>query len=286
MSQVLKYSIIRYYPWSERDEFINVVVVIESSSGVVYRILDPRHYNYKTILSPTEVQELWEVFEFSMFRTREFAFDKVRRQNRVPRRLSMPVERCLAELSGELQCSDIRTIFVQRDDPHLIVEYLNSLFDRQVVRHARKPRRRYPDRHRLLKRRLRSDLAQWEVLEKLLQGQELTVTVSWPMDFLYRSNGSESGIRVLDCSLTRSVSEAIRIVYGATRDIEETKRLDVSVIAVAGNRDVSPDTFNLANRVLRDRGPVLRLIDYDTDQGREELRRILGGKRILRERLV
>lgn len=285
MSQVLKYAIVRYYPWSERDEFINVGVVLESSLGVVYRFVEPRTYHLRTVLERDEVEELWEVFDFSLFGTRELARGKVQRESRVPRSLSIPLERCLGELSGELQCSDMRTIFVERDDPHLVLEYLNSLFDRQVVRHVKKPKRGYLERGRLLKSRLRRDLDHWHVLERLLPAQDLIVTVAWPMDFLYRLDGSESGIQVLDCGLKRT-GDAIRIAYGATRDIEESKRENVSVIGVVGNRDANPRVFDLVNKVLRNREPALKFIEYDTEQGKDTLRRILQAGEISRGLLI
>jgi len=281
MSQVLRYVIIRYFPWPERDEFINVGVLLESPAGTVYCLLEPRDYRLTTVLERSEVVELWEALEFSLFRTTEFAWDKVRRNHRLPRLLPMPLEECLSELSGALQCSDIRTILAQRDDSHLTLEYLNSLFDRQVVRHVKAPRKRPLEPRHLLKRRLRNDLAQWEVLERLLAAQDLVVTMTWPMDFVYTSDGSETGICVLDCG-TRESSADIRVAYGAARDIEESGKANASVIAVAGNQKKNPSTFGLANRVLSNREPALRLIDYDSEYGREELRRRLQGDGISR----
>lgn len=285
MSSVLRYAIIRYYPWSERDEFINMGVMLESSSGVVYRLLEPRNHHFRTVLEQDELGELWEVFEFSLFRTRGFARDKIQRESRIPRPLSMPLEKCLGELPGELQCSDIRTIFLERDDPHLVLEYLNSVFDRQVVRHVKAPKRRYLEPRRLLKRRLRSDLAHWEVLERLLPEQDLIVTMAWPMDFIYSSDGSEIGIRVLDCGV-KGIGAVMRVAYGAARDIEETGKANTSVIAVAGNREINPAPFDLANRALGNREPALILIDYDSEQGKEDLRRRLQGDGISRRFLI
>jgi len=101
------------------------------------------------------------------------------------------------------------------------------------------------------------------------------------MDFIYSSNGSETGIRVLDCGI-KDISGAIRVAYGAARDIEESGKANASVIAVAGNREKNPNSFNLANRVLRNREPALRLINYDSEDGREDLRRRLQGDGISR----
>lgn len=285
MSTILRYAIIRYYPWSERDEFVNIGVLLESPSGVIYRLLESRTHRFTTVLERDELEELWEVFEFSLFRTRGFALEKMQRVSRTPRPLSVPFEKCLSELSGELQCSDIRTIFLERDDPHLVLEYLNSLYDRQVVRHVKVPKRRYIERGRLIKPRLKSDLAHWQVLERLLPAQDLVVTVAWPMDFLYRLDGTERGIRVLDCSL-KAISDAIRIAYGAARDIQESERPNLSVIAVVGNRDLNSSAFDLTNRVLRNKEPALRLIEYDTTQGKEELRRVLQSGEIARAFLI
>ena len=142
MAQILRYVIIRYFPWPERDEFVNVGILMESSTGTVYCLLEPRSYRLTTVLERSEVMELWEALEFSLFRTTEFDWDKVRRNHRLPRPLLMPLEKCLSELSGAIQCSDIRRILVQRDDSHLTLEYLNRIFDRQVVRHVKAPRKR------------------------------------------------------------------------------------------------------------------------------------------------
>lgn len=284
MSNTFRYAIIRYYPWSERDEFINVGVILEGPGGVIYRLLEPRTYRLTTVLERDELEELWEALEFSLFRTREFAQDRVQRESKIPRRLSAPLEKCLSELPSELQCSDIRTIFLKRDDAHLVSEYLHRLFDREVVPRIRVPKRRYLERRHLIKPRLRTDLIHWQVLERLLQAQDLIVTVAWPMDFLYRWDGFESGIRVLDCGV-KTVGDAIRVVYGADRDIEESDKPNVSVIAVVGNQDAKPDVYQLITRVLSNR-PALRLIQYDTEQGKEDLRRMLQPPEISRKRLI
>lgn len=274
MAHVLKYAILRYLPWSERDEFVNIGVVLEGPSGVAYRLLEPRNYRLTTVLEQDEVIELWEAVEFSLFRTKDVDRRKVQLNGRSPRQPSMPLKKCLAQLSGMLQCTDVRTIEVKRDEPHLALEYLNSLFDRYVVRRMKQPRKRALEPRRLLKPRLRSDFAQWEVLDSLLPAQDLIVTMPWPMDFIYRSNGWESGIQVLDCGL-KGVTQAVRIAYGAARDIEETQRMNTSVIAVAGNNARNPTAFDLANRVLANREPALVFLNYDTEQGRHELYRIL-----------
>jgi hypothetical protein len=273
MAHVIRYATLRYFPWSERDEFVNIGVVLQSPLGAAYRLLEPRHYRLTTALDRDDVVELWEAFEFALFRTKDIDQRKVQADSKLLRPLSAPLEKCLAELSGTLQCSDIRTIEVSRDEPHLALEYLNSLFERYVVRRMKQPKKITLQPRRLLSRRLRSDFAQWQVLHTLLPGQDLIVRMAWPMDYIYRRNGWESGIQVIDCSLKR-VSQAIRIAYGAARDIEETRPVNISVIAVAGNYATNPDAFALANRVLAGREPVT-FIDYDNDKDRQILYRVL-----------
>lgn len=274
MSTVLKYSILRYFPWPDRDEFVNVGVILEGPTGTIYRLQEPRCVNYQVTLSSQDITEFWETVEFSLFGTMNFDVIKAIHNGGLHRPLEVGIEQSVKNLSGDLQCSDIRSVIIARQDPNIDAEYLNVIFDRQVSRRLKRMPKKTLDRQHLLKRRLKSDFANWKIIDKLEVG-DLIIRAPWPMDFIYTNGMSVNGLKVLDCSL-RGINDGIRIVFGSTKDVQESGRSDICIIGIIGNRKSNDNAYSLVTNVLGGHEmSALKLFDYDTEGGKAQLRKVL-----------
>ncbi|KPJ51568.1 MAG: hypothetical protein AMJ37_04615 [Dehalococcoidia bacterium DG_18] len=282
MEHKARYCVVRFMPEPIRGEFANIGIVLQSEFGILYRLLPPRlRRKAFTDIPLRELHTAEEMLKAAfgedapIIRVREggktLAIDKLRPEY---------LEQYQRLFSQTIRLSETRSLTLEFEDPYLLEEHLVSLFQLLVVP-APKPREYVLPKRRLLRPRVKRDLLDWEVYEKLEEDSVIFGTIPWKMDYTYKSNEHEVGIKIVDFGWKEATYVAGE-TWGAWMDMVQEKREPRCVRALFGNYNRQEDEHRSAMKLLR---KMEIIYDYDNPTERNELESIMRGELSISRRL-
>lgn len=281
MKHEARYSVVRYMPDPIRGESANIGIVLQSEHGVLYRLLTPRMRSKAFTEIP--LSELNAAEE-----TLKAAFGKDARTLRVRERgQTIAINKTQPEyleqyrhlFSQTIRLSETRSLTLEFDDLYLLEEHLVSLFQLLVVP-APKPREYAVPKRKLLRPRVKHDFQEWELLQTLEEDSVIFGTIPWKMDYTYKSNGHETGIKIIDFAWKEATHVAGE-TWGAWTDMVQEKREPTCVRGLFGNYNKVEEHQN-AMRLLKKMEIVY---DYDNPADRNELETVLRSELSISKRL-
>lgn len=282
MEHKARYCVVRYMPDPIRGEFANIGIVLQSEFGILYRLLTPRLR--KKAFTEIPLRELHAAEEVL-----KSAFGEDARILRVREKgETMAIAKTQAEyleqyqrlFSQTIRLSETRSLTLEFDDPYLLEEHLVSLFQLLVVP-APKPREYVLPKRRLLRPKVKRDFQLWEVYEKIEEDSVIFGTIPWKMDYTYKSNEHEIGIRIVDFGW-KDATHVAGETWGAWTDMVQEKSEPSCVRAVFGNYNGQDDEHRSAMKLLRKMDLVY---NYDNPTERNELESILRRELSISRRL-
>lgn len=282
MEHKARYSVVRYMPDPVRGESANIGIVLQSEFGVLYQILTPRLR--KKSFAEIPLRELQTAEEICKARFREdtqvIAMGEGGQTVAIDRTQPEYLEHCRRLFSRTIRLSEIRGLTLEFDDPYLLEEHLLSLFELLVLP-AAKPREYVLPKIKRLRPKVKHDFQLWEIYEAMEEESVIFGTIPWKMDYAYKSNGNDIGIKLVDFGWKEAVHIAGE-AWGAWTDVVQEKANTLLVRAVFGNYSSKDDEHRSAMRLLRKMEVVY---DYDNPTERNELESMLRREVSLSKRM-
>jgi len=272
MEHKARYSVVRYMPDPVRGEFANIGIVLQAEFGILYRLLPPRLRKKSFAEVPLrELQTAEEICKARFGEDAHMAIDRIQPEY---------LEHCQRLFSRTIRLSEIRSLTLEFDDPYLLEEHLLSLFELLVLP-APKPREYVLPKIKRLRPKVKHDFQLWEIYDTMEEESVIFGTIPWKMDYAYKSNGNDIGIKLVDFGWKGAIHIAGE-TWGAWMDVAQERANTQLVKAVFGNYSSKDDEHRSAMRLLRKMDVVY---DYDNPTERNELESMLRREVSLSKRM-
>lgn len=282
MKQEARYSVVRYMPDPIRGEFANIGIVLQSKYGVLHRLLTPRMRGKGFTQIPLRELEAAEEMIKAAF-GKDARVLRVRERGQtvtVDKKQPEYLEQYQRLFSQTIRLSETRSLRLEFDDPYLLEEHLISLFQLLIVP-APKPREYVLPKRKLLRPRVKHDFLDWELYYKMEEDSVIFGTIPWKMDYTYKSNEHEIGIKIVDFAW-KGATHVAGETWGAWIDMVQEKREPGSVRGLFGNYKRQEEEHQSAMKLLKKMDIVY---DYDNPAERNELESILRRELSISKRL-
>jgi len=162
----------------------------------------------------------------------------------------------------------------------LLEEHLFSLFELLVLP-SPKPREYVMPKIKRLRPKVKHDFQLWEVYGAMEEESVIFGTIPWKVDYIYKSNGNDIGIKLVDFGW-KGVIPIAGETWGAWIDVVQEKANPLLVRAVFGNYSSKVDEHRSALRLLK---KMEAIYDYDNPTERNELESMLRREVSLSKRM-
>lgn len=282
MEHKARYSVVRYMPDPVRGEFANIGIVLQSEFGILYRLLPPRLRKKSFTEVPLhELQTAEEICKARFGEDAQIIPTRERGQTMaIDRTQPEYLEHCQRLFSRTVRLSETRSLTLEFDDPYLLEEHLFSLFELLVLP-SPKPREYVIPKIKRLRPKVKHDFQLWEVYGAMEEESVIFGTIPWKVDYIYKSNGNDIGIKLVDFGW-KGVIPIAGETWGAWIDVAQEKANPLLVRAVFGNYSSKVDEHRSALRLLK---KMEAIYDYDNPTERNELESMLRGEVSLSKRM-
>ena len=282
MKHEARYSVVRYMPYPIRGEFANIGIVLQSEGVVLHRLLTPKMRSKAfTEITLRELDAAAEMLTAAFGEDARTLRVRVRGQTMAINKTQQEyLEQYRRLFSQTIRLSETRSLRLEFDDPYLLEEHLISLFQLLVVP-APKPREYAVPKRKLLRPKVKRDLQDWELYREMEEDSVIFGTIPWKMDYTYKSNEHEIGIKIVDFSW-KGATHAAAETWGAWTDLFQEKAEPESVRGLFGNYNRQDEEHRSAMKLLRKMEIVY---DYDNPAERNELESILRRELSISKRL-